>query len=225
MTRDGMSAGVDGDGRSRDDLDVTLDPLEGEPADSNRRRLVAATIESLGEDMTLSEISLDAVAGRAGMSRATVYRAFPGGRAELLRTAVGAEVAVFWRGLAAALAEETTLSGRLIHGLMDGTRRLREHALLQRLVVQEAADLARLLDQVDGEMFQLIRAYLADLLDRFADQVDESVDRDEAAGYLAMMLVSFLGSPGRHDLTDEAAVTELVRTQLLGGILRRSGSD
>ncbi len=42
----------------------------------------------------------------------------------------------------------------------------------------------------------------------------------EGAGeYLARMMLSFIGTPGRWDLTDRAQVTTLVRSEFLAGIL------
>ena len=60
----------------------------------------------------MTDLGLEAVAREAGLSRATLYRVFPNGRDELLRTALATEVAEFWRNLANAVAEETTLEGR-----------------------------------------------------------------------------------------------------------------
>jgi hypothetical protein len=46
------------------------------------------------------------------------------------------------------------------------------------------------------------------------------VTPEQAADYLARMLLSFIGQQGRWDLTDRAQVADLVRTELLAGILR-----
>ena len=65
------------------------------------------------EDAALSDLSLERVAKSAGLSRSTLYRWFPDGRDALLRAALGVEVAEFWQGLAAAVASEARLEGRL----------------------------------------------------------------------------------------------------------------
>ncbi|MEZ5383249.1 MAG: TetR/AcrR family transcriptional regulator [Microthrixaceae bacterium] len=196
-----------------------LDPLAGLPDDHPRRLLVDAAIRHL-DGATIGEVSLAAVASEAGLGRSTLYRAFPNGRDELLRAALAAEVARFWRGLAEAVAEEATLEGRLIRGLMEGVRRTEEHALLQRLVRHEAHQLAPMLDELEPVVYGLMVAYTEDLLDRFSDQLVDEVNRHEAAQYLATMILSYIGSPAGLDFGDEAAVAQLVRTQLLGGLLR-----
>ena len=195
-----------------------LDPLAGLGDSHPRRRLVQAALRCL-EDASLSELSLEAVAREAGLSRATLYRIFPSGRDELIRTAVASEVADFWRDLAEAVATETTLEGRLTRGLIDGVRRTADHALLQRLVDQEAEQFAPFLDELQPTVFALVSAYLADLLERFSDDLKPDVDRDEAARYLAALILSYIGSPASVDFTDEDRVARLVRTQLIGGIV------
>jgi len=47
-------------------------------------------------------------------------------------------------------------------------------------------------------------------------------DPEEAADYVARMLLSFIGNQGRWDLADPADVARLVRTELLAGILVES---
>jgi len=51
------------------------------------------------------------------------------------------------------------------------------------------------------------------------ERVRPGLDVDEAAGYITGLFLSYLGSPGRWDLTDDAAVHRLVRTQFLAGVL------
>jgi len=51
------------------------------------------------------------------------------------------------------------------------------------------------------------------------ERLRPGVDPAEAADYVSRMLLSFTASPGRWDLTDRAQVAELVRTELVAGIL------
>lgn len=197
---------------------LVIDPLAGLDADHPRRRLVQAAIRCL-DDVALTDLGLGAVAREAGLSRATLYRNFPNGRDELLRAALATEVAEFWSGMAQAVAAESTLERRLTRGLIEGLRRIENHALLQRMVHHEAEQFASMLDELEPAVFGLLSAYLADLLERFADDVSCDVDREEASRYLATMILSYLGSPALVDFTDEVRVAHLVRTQLLGGIL------
>src|SRR5260370_1129725 len=53
-----------------------------------------------------------------------------------------------------------------------------------------------------------------------AGRLRPGVDVDHAADFLARVGLSLIGSPGRWDLEDPDEVRTLVRTELLGGILR-----
>jgi hypothetical protein len=44
------------------------------------------------------------------------------------------------------------------------------------------------------------------------------LDPEEAADFVARMLLSFTGSPGRWDLSDRAQVKDLVRTEVLAAL-------
>ena len=47
----------------------------------------------------------------------------------------------------------------------------------------------------------------------------DGVDAELAANFLARMVLSYMSSPGRWDLDDPDQVAELVRTELLAGIV------
>ena len=65
-----------------------------------------------------------------------------------------------------------------------------------------------------------IRRFLVPYLER--EDLLPGVEAEEAADYVARMLLSFIGNQGRWDLTDPAQVSELVRTELLAGVLESS---
>ncbi len=64
---------------------------------------------------------------------------------------------------------------------------------------------------------ELARDYFVELLGH--EQLRPGVDVGEAADYLARLFLSYLGSQGSWDLTDEGDVRRLVRTQLLAGVV------
>ena len=69
----------------------------------------------------------------------------------------------------------------------------------------------------------LIRRFLVPYLER--EELRPGVEPEEAADYVARMLLSFIGNQGRWDLTDPAQVAELVRTELLAGVLASTRRD
>jgi hypothetical protein len=61
-----------------------------------------------------------------------------------------------------------------------------------------------------------VAAFLAPYLVRHG--MAEGADLDASADFLARMVLSYIGSPGRWDLSDPAQVARLVRAELLAGI-------
>jgi len=165
----------------------------------------------------LGGFALEDVAAEAGVSRATIYRQFDGGRDQLIRETVMREVARFWAELGLAVADIADLEGRLVAGLMLARQRLAEHDLLQKLLASEAEEFLPALFESEPIVHMVIREYMTVLLT--AEQLRPGVDVDMAADYLTRMLVMHIGTPGRWDLADEAQVRRLVSTQFLAGLV------
>ena len=169
----------------------------------------------------IDKTTVDDVAKASGVSRATIYRLFPGGRDQLLRETVGWEMNHFFARLADAVADAPDLPARLETALTFAHRAVGEHAVLQKILVTEPGSLLRLMTLEQDRVLGYIAAYLRPLLaaEAEAGRLRPGVDVDAAADYLARMVLSLIGSPGRWDLEDPAAVRALVRAELLGGIL------
>ncbi len=181
-----------------------------------RDRIMDAVLTCVERD-GLGNFALEDVAEAAGLSRATIYRHFAGGRDELVRETMTREVVRFWGDLAAGVASIPDLEGRLVAGIMAANRAVAEHALLQRLLVSEPEQLLPTLFETDTLVQGVVRQYLAALL--ATEHLQSGVDPADAADYLGRMLVMHIGSRGRWDLSDEEQVRRLVRTQFLAGIL------
>ena len=63
----------------------------------------------------------------AGLSRATVYRTFPGGKEGILAAVVETEVARLFSSLAVVMGEATDLEDVLVAGMVESARWLRSH--------------------------------------------------------------------------------------------------
>jgi hypothetical protein len=101
---------------------------------------------------------------------------------------------------------------------MLAQQRLQTHDLLQRLLAVEPEEFLPALFESEPLVHLVVRDYLRSLL--AAEQLAEGIDEEEAADYLARLLLTHIGSPGRWDMSDEVQVRRLVRTQFLAGILR-----
>ncbi len=173
----------------------------------------------------MGKTTIDDVAKASGVSRATIYRLFPGGREELLRETVGAEMNRFFADLADAVADAPDLASRLEQALVFARRALLDHEVLQKVLVTEPDLLLPLMTIEQHRVLRYITGYLEPLLEqeRARGQLRDDIHLDDAADYLARMVLSLIGSPGRWDLADREAVRRLVRDELLAGIRRPSG--
>jgi AcrR family transcriptional regulator len=191
-----------------------------------RERVLAGAYDCVGR-FGMGKTTIDDVARASGVSRATIYRLFPGGREELLRATVGWEMNHFFTRLAEAVADAPDLRSRLELGLAFARRSVLEHAVLLRVLHSEPDLLLPLMTVEQHRVLGFITVYLRPLLDaeQAAGRVRPGVDLDAAADYVARMLLSLIGSPGRWDLSDPDVVRVLVRDELLGGILVPAGSE
>jgi AcrR family transcriptional regulator len=191
-----------------------------------RERVLEGAYACVGR-FGMSKTTIDDVVKASGVSRATIYRLFPGGRDQLLRETVGWEMNRFFARLAEAVAAAPDLPTRLEEGLVFARRSVLEHEVLQKVLVTEPDVLVPLMTVEQHRVLGYITAYLRPLLDQeaAAGRLRPGVDTTHAADYLARMVLSLIGSPGRWDLADRAAVRRLVRGELLGGILAEAAPD
>ena len=185
--------------------------------DAVRERVLQATYECVAR-VGMAKTTMEDIARQADLSRATLYRAFPGGRDEVFDAVVTWEVARFFRRVSEAIhPEELDAVSVLEQGLLAARDSLEHHELLQRLLRDEADQLLPSLATV----MPLVRAALADWFRPWLEgaALRPGVAPAEAADLVARMALSHLGSEGRWDLGDPAEVRELVRGRLLAGIL------
>ena len=189
--------------------------------DDVHERLMAAALEQV-EAAGLSSLSLPLLARSSGVSRATIYRRFPGGRDEILAELVQWEVRRFWRRVAAATADRSRLEDRLVVGLMRAHQVLSEHSLLEGLLAREADVLLPLLERAELAVNDALCGYIREMLDAEpSDALRPGLDLDEAAAYIANLARSLIASPGGWDMASEPTVRRVVRTHFVGGFLRR----
>jgi AcrR family transcriptional regulator len=98
-------------------------------------RILSATLEQ-AELVGMRRITMDDVARRSGVGRATLYRRFPT-KAALIDAVVLAEARRYFDGNAQACSHATTLEDRLVYGTVFTVTFLREHALLKKLLRTE----------------------------------------------------------------------------------------
>jgi AcrR family transcriptional regulator len=169
----------------------------------------------------MGKTTIDDVAKESGVSRASIYRLFPGGKDQLLRETVGWEMNRFFVRLAEHVYDAPDFTTLLERGLVFAHRSLMEHEVLQKILVTEPDRLLPLLTVEQHRVVHFIHAFLVPYLEREREEgrLRPGVDVDQAADYVARMVLSLIASPGRWDMDDQAAVHALVSEELVGGIL------
>jgi AcrR family transcriptional regulator len=180
-----------------------------------RERLLRATYDCVAR-WGLAKTTVEDAAREAGVSRATVYRYFPGGRDELIAAVVGWEFARFFLRLYEEVHTADTLEEVMERGLVFAHNAILEHEVLQRILQTEPEILLPRLTVEANETHTLIADFLSPYLVRHG--MAEGPPLDAAADFLARMVLSYIGSPGRWDLNDPEQVARLVRAELLAGL-------
>jgi len=182
-----------------------------------RSRILEATYACVGR-YGLGKTTIEDAAREAGMSRATVYRYFPGGRDQLIHEVVAWETGRFFLRLARHVAGTTGFAEMLGEGLRFAHAEIEAHEVLQRVLADEPERLLPILTVESFRIRELVAAFLVPYLEA-EERLRPGLDPREAADYLARMVMSFIGAPGRWDLSDPEAVATLVRTEFLAGVL------
>ena len=180
-----------------------------------RQRLLQSTYDCVAR-WGLAKTTVEDAAREAGVSRATVYRYFPGGRDELIGAVVGWEFARFFIRLYEEVQDADTLEEVMERGLTFAHNAILEHEVLQRILQTEPEILLPRLTVNANETHKLVAAFLMPYLARHG--MSEGEQLEKAADFLSRMVLSYIGSPGRWDLNDPAQVARLVRAELLAGI-------
>jgi AcrR family transcriptional regulator len=163
----------------------------------------------------LRKTTLDDVAREAGYSRATIYRAFPGGKDVVLAAAAAREVDRVLGEMEVRLAAATSLEDALVVAMTDATRGLLGHDALTYLLAHEPGVVLPHLS-FEGLDPVLARAvdFLAPTLERFVD----GATARRVAEWAARLTVHYFDDTAPFDLSDPADARQLVTIYVLPGI-------
>ena len=210
--------------RARDDRDdrAVLDAWAAgylSAADAERR-LVDAALTCLGR-YGLRKTSLDDIAREAGVSRATVYRIFPGGKDTVVGSVLRHVVGRFCHGLDADLAAAASLEELVTAGVGTVLRQAADNPVLASLIEHEPElvlphfafhQLERVLDLADAVCGPHLRRFLPD------DAVRP------AAELLARVVLTFAFRPAPWvDAHDARSVRRLVHTYVVPALTHPPG--
>ena len=175
-------------------------------------RIVDAMLECIGR-WGVTKTTADDIARTAGVSRATLYRVFPGGKDVAFEALLRRENARFFESVTGPLEHASTLEDTLAIGLVEAARFLLDHEPLQYVLTHEPEQMEITSGTGLGSAYAIATAFVVPLLRPF-------VADDGAAQFGADWVVrqffsyALVPSPAL-DLTDEAAVRRFVRTYIV----------
>lgn len=189
---------------------------------SQRSLIVDAALRCIARQ-GIHKTTVDDVARQAGLSRATLYRAFPGGKEAVLAAAVRAEVTRLFSGMAVAMGDASDLEGVLVAGMVEAARRLSAHPALRTLLDQEPGVV---LPHLAFDRMDRVLATASDFTAPFLTRWLEPEEAGPAAEWSVRVFLSYVVCPRpAADLTDVDDVRHLVETFVVPGIeaLRSGG--
>lgn len=157
---------------------------------------------------------MDDVAQAARLSRATVYRHFPGGKDQLIRETVMWETAHVVEELRETVAGAAGLEELLVETLSFGRRAVTTHEVLQKVLETEPERILPALLSETPWLVELLAAHLRPAIAAAPDRRD-GLDVDAAGSHLSRLTLSFITAPAGRNLEDRDEVRSLVREQFL----------
>ncbi|HSZ37871.1 MAG TPA: helix-turn-helix domain-containing protein [Acidimicrobiales bacterium] len=191
--------------------------LGADDRSSTRVRIVDGALRCLARQ-GIAKTTVDDIAREAGFSRATAYRAFPGGKDDILAAVVETEVARLFSSLAVVMGEAHDLEDVLVAGMVESARQLRSHRALSYLLAFEPGAVLPHLTFA-GQDRVLLAA--GDLAAPFFARWLEPEQASRAAEWAVRIVLAYCSdqTPAATDLTDPGATRALVRAFVLPGIL------
>lgn len=184
-------------------------------ASLHRVTIIDATLVCLARHGT-AKTTVDDIARQAGLSRATVYRVFPGGRDEVLGAVVDTEMARLFSALGVRLGEANDLGDALVAAIVEASTRIQNHAALAYLVAHEPETvLGHLAFDESDRLLAAASRFTAPFLARWMAPT-EAV---RVAEWATRIVLSYAIAPSeRTALSDAVQARHLVETFVLPGI-------
>jgi AcrR family transcriptional regulator len=144
------------------------------------------------EKWGIAKVTVDDIAAEAGVSRATIYRLFPGGKDVLYEALRVRELEDFFAVLRAQVAGAESLEELLVRAVVAATQALRED---EHLAIMLASEPGTVLGQLTVEglprIIRFATAFIAPLADPFLDRARSR----ELIDVLARLVISYFLAP------------------------------
>jgi AcrR family transcriptional regulator len=187
--------------------------------DEARDRLIDAA-EACFSRFGVSKTTLEDIASQAGVSRATVYRYFDGGRDEIILGVVVREAGEFLDALQRRVQRESDLSDAIVEGVLYTIGAVRKNEHLALLFAPEVAGHTTSVAGASTALFELTTDFLRPIFERARreGQLREGVVAEDAAEFVLRMILSLLSVDGPRRRSD-AKQRQFLRTFCAGAIV------
>lgn len=184
-----------------------------------RDRLVDAA-ETCFSRFGVAKTTLEDIAGEAGVSRATVYRYFEGGRDEIILGVVLREARSFLASLERRVQREETLSEAIVEGVLYTVAAVRKNEHLALLFAPEVAGQTTSIAGASTALFELTGDFLRPIFEaaRAQGQLRDGVVAEDAAEFVLRMMLSLLAVSGPRRRSP-AKERDFVRTYCAGALI------
>jgi len=180
-------------------------------------RYVDAMLECIGR-WGVAKTTADDIARAAGVSRATLYRAFPGGKDIAFEALLRHELGRFFELVEGRLRQADTLEDLLVVGAVEAARFLLGHDALGYLLQHEPTRVFPAYGHLHSGL-AIATAFVSGHLGRF---VTDERRATEGAELVVRLLLSYAADPSPAvDLTDPVSVRRFVRTFIIPGLTNK----
>ena len=188
--------------------------------DDARDRLVDAA-EACFTRFGVAKTTLEDIATEAGVSRATVYRYFEGGRDEIILGVVLREGREFLESLGLRVQREQTLGDAIVEGVLYTVAAVRKNDHLALLFAPDVAGHTTSIAGASAALYELTQDFLRPIFEqaRTAGQLRDGIIAEDAAEFVLRMILSLLSVAGPRKRS-QAKEREFLRTYCAGALVR-----
>ncbi|NLA36557.1 MAG: TetR/AcrR family transcriptional regulator [Actinobacteria bacterium] len=176
-------------------------------------RVLDAALDCLSR-WGLAKTTAEDIARAAGISRATLYRVFPGGVATIISALSDRQMERLMGEVVDAVPECSSIDALLIDGICAAGRFLADQPALHYLVAHEPEIL---LPHFSFDNIDPVLAFCTEVLAPLAERFVPRHVAEEMVEWASRLVLSLTFAPGLVDVTDPEEVGDLVRNLLLPG--------
>ncbi len=143
----------------------------------------------------IAKVTIDDIANEAGVSRATLYRLFPGGKDVLFEALRVRELEDFFTRLTVHVADAIDLEDLLVRTVVAATRELRDDQHLALMLASEPGDtLGQLTVEGLPRIMRVATILLVPLVDRYLPRRESA----RLVELLSRLVISYFLAPSDH---------------------------